>query len=136
MTDIDNKLVSKKAVRSWLEEYTELYRGCGPNLDDIRVSNTGKKPADGITDKVLNRAMLSAALRSMWKEAGILYFCCVARWIRPQPLGKTLKTAGILKDKYYRRCEWAVDYIYFHVNHMDDKRIRLVTRLRRRRIIK
>jgi len=136
MENNDNKLISKKVVRSWLEGYTELYRAWGPVDAEMPKCNSGKKPEDGITDKVLNRAMLSAALRSMWHEAGILFYCCNARWVRPQPLGKTLRSAGISKDKYYYRCDRAVDYIYYHVNHMDKERLRMLAKLKRRRIIK
>lgn len=109
-------LISKKVVRRWLEHYESLVTGDRP-LDYIGT-NSGAKSYDGITNSQLNKVMLEAAFKDM--PIG-LWLCTKYRWVDRKPLGETLarlKTWGVCasKSSYYRRCDLAITYIYYHVN--------------------
>jgi hypothetical protein len=57
--------------------------------------------------------MLEAAIKDM---PPVLYICLKYRWVDQLPLGKTLERTGIPKSTYYRRCDKAIEFIYYHVN--------------------
>lgn len=104
-------LISKKVIKSWLENLESLYRGDKP-LDAV-VTNSGPKSMDGVSGSMLNRLMLESALKDM---PPVLYICLKYRWIDQLPIVEALERTGIPKSTYYRRCDKAVDFIYYHVN--------------------
>lgn len=121
--------IGKGTVRGWLENYQALISG--GRREEAIPTNSGCKPDDGIPDALLNRIMLDQALEGMRKDAWVLYSCCKARWIDQDTLNFTLRRLGLTIDKYYRRCDWAISYTYFHVNHMDESLAKLVAKLNR-----
>jgi hypothetical protein len=120
-------MISKRTIRGWLENYQGLIEE-DRRVDDI-PRNSGRKPDDGITDGMLNRVMLMQGLSSMRLEADLLYNCCKARWIDKDSFNFTLRRLGLSKDEYYRRCDWAIDYLYYKINGYDSDRKRLLSRL-------
>lgn len=104
-------LISKKAVRRWLENYESLISEDRP--PDFIPGNSSGKPGDGISNAKLNKIMLEAAIRDL---PPVLKVCLEYRWVLQLPLGDTLRKTGLPKSTYYRRCDKAVDFIYYHVN--------------------
>jgi hypothetical protein len=60
--------------------------------------------------------MLEAGLAAMKQQAYGLYRVVCFRWIEETPLGKTLRYLGLDKGAYYRRCGYAIDFLYLHIN--------------------
>lgn len=104
-------LISKKVIKYWLDNYTSIIANDRP-VDAI-PSNSGKKSYDGISWKQIDRIMLQDAIEKLPR---LLKKCVYARWVDPQPLGETLRNLNLTKDVYYKRCSWAIDGIYYHVN--------------------
>jgi DNA-directed RNA polymerase specialized sigma24 family protein len=104
-------LVSKKVIRAWLDDWDSL-QGDGPPKYQA-CFNSGSKPYDGVSNKQLNKIMLEAALNDL---PPVLYVCAKYRWVEQLPLSETLERTGIAKSTYYRRCDKAVEFIYYHVN--------------------
>lgn len=104
-------LISKKVVKGWLEDWESLQSG-SPPVDGMPKDSSGKAE-DGVSNSQINRIMMDAAVRDL---PPVLYVCLKYRWIDELPLGETLKRTGIPKSTYYRRCDKAVDFIYYHVN--------------------
>lgn len=120
-------LISRDVIRSWLENYQGLLED-SKGVDDM-PRNSGCKPDDGITGTMLNRVILAQGLKSMRWEAEILHSCCRARWIDKDGFMFTLRRLGLSKDQYYKRCDWAIDYLYYHVNGFDADRRGLLAKL-------
>lgn len=128
---MDTKLkgsISRETIRSWLDNYQALISE-DKNMDDI-PHNGGRRPEDGIPDALLNRIILTQALTAMHWEAGILYSCCRARWIDRDGFTFTLRRLRLTKDQYYKRCDWAIDYLYYKINGIELKKQRLLLKLR------
>lgn len=106
-------LVSKNVIKSWLEEWDSMQAGSRP-MDAIPTSS-GPKTQDGVSNSRINIIMLDAAIKDL---PPVLYVCLMYRWVDQVPLNKVLEKTGIAKSTYYRRCEKAIDYIYYHVNGM------------------
>jgi len=106
-------LISTKVITSWLEEWDSLVAGDRP-LDAIPASS-GPKQMDGISNGMINKMMLDAAVRAL---PPVLYACVMYRWVDQVPLCKVLEQTGIAKSTYYRRCDKAVEFIYYHINGM------------------
>ena len=106
-------LISKKVIKSWLEQWEYLEAGDKP-LDAV-VMNSGPKNRDGVSSSQINRIMLEAAIADM---PPVLYLCLKYRWIDQVPIVKIVEATGIPKSTYYRRCDKAVEFIYYHVNGM------------------
>lgn len=104
-------LISKKVVRYWLDNYASLIANDRPV--DAVPSNSGRKSYDGVSWKQIDRIMLEEAID---KLPELLKNCVNARWVNPGPLGETLRQLGLTKDKYYKRCSWAIDSIYYYIN--------------------
>jgi len=104
-------LISKKLVKYWLENYSSITTNSTPV--EAVPSNSGRKSYDGVTWGQINVIMLKDAIRSL---PPTLRRCVHARWINRTPLKKTLRDLGLTKDEYYKRCNWAVDGIYYHIN--------------------
>ena len=96
----------------WLNNYAEVIYG-GRYENRLTPVNRSAKPYDGIGSGRLNKMMLQAAIKEL---PSVLKNVIIARYIKRMPLKETLKLLGIPKDKYYKRCDWAIDYIYYSVN--------------------
>ena len=106
-------LISTKVITSWLEEWDSLVAGDRPL--DAMPANGGPKQMDGVSNGMINKIMLDAAIKAL---PPVLYICLMYRWVDQVPLPKVLLTTGIAKSTYYRRCDKAVEFIYYHVNGM------------------
>lgn len=106
-------LISKRVIKLWLDEWDSLE--AGDILPTAFPSNTGPKARDGITNKTINKIMLEAAVKDL---PPVLKVCLQFRWIDQLPLKETLERTGIPKTTYYRRCDKAVEFLYYHVNGM------------------
>lgn len=104
--------ISRRTVRRWLNEWDSLVRG-GPPTEDIAPVNGGCKPTDGITNRQLNKIMLEMAYEALPIELRTVAYY---RWVKPGPLGWTLKHLDYTKDQYYYRCDKVVSYVYHFVN--------------------
>lgn len=103
--------ISKKTIRSWLENYDSLQAKDRPV--DAPVVSSGPKPADGVTASQLNKVMLDQAIASL---PILTKACCKARWVNRLPVRRTVEILDISKSIYYERCEMAVDLIYRQLN--------------------
>lgn len=118
-------LISKKAVRRWLDDYESIIsESIGA---DAIPGNSGSKPRDGISNNKINKIMLEAAIKDL---PPVLKVCLEYRWIEQLRLGETLKRTGIAKSTYYRRCDKAVEFIYYHVNGKADNIKDLLEKIR------
>jgi fimbrial chaperone protein len=106
-------LISKACIRRWLENYESVIAQDRPA--DAIPTNSGPKSYDGVSNTAINRIMLEAAIRDL---PPVLKVCLELRWITQLKLTETLRKTGIPKTTYYRRCNKAVDFIYYHVNGM------------------
>jgi hypothetical protein len=106
-------LISTKVITSWLEEWDSLVAGDRP-LDAIPTSS-GPKTMDGVSNGTINKMMLNAAIEDL---PPVLYVCVMYRWVDQWKLADVLDHTGIAKSTYYRRCDKAVEFIYYHINGM------------------
>lgn len=104
-------LVSKKAIKKWLENYEYLAAGDKP--PDAPPSNSGPKAYDGVTGGQLNKIMLDQAVESL---SPLTQACIRARYIHKLPLRRTLKALGISAAIYYNRCDQGINDMYFFLN--------------------
>lgn len=104
-------LISRKVIRCWLDNWESLQAGDSP--PDAITGNSGPKARDGITGNMINRIMLEAAIADL---PPVLKVCLEYRWIQQLPREAIYARTGIPKTTYYRRCNKAVDFIYYHVN--------------------
>lgn len=105
--------VSKKTIRQWLKNYDVIVHGGRPD-DDI-PRNSGCKPMDGITNRLLTKIMLQEAIGKLPAD---LYRVVYFRWIDKLPLGFVLMQLGYSKDQYYYRCDKAVACLYDIINRV------------------
>jgi hypothetical protein len=121
-------LVSRKVIKLWLENYESLVVRDRPF--DALPANSSYKSPDGVSNGVINKIMLEAAVKAL---PGKLFLCVYYRWIMRQPLNTTLRLLGDIKPlpktTYYRRCDKAVDFIYYHINGMAAQLKDLVDRI-------
>lgn len=90
-------LVSKRVIKLWLE--------AGASMETW----------DRITNGTIDTIMLSSAIKDL---PPVLKVCLQFRWIDQLPLKETLERTGIPKTTYYRRCDKAVEFLYYHINDM------------------
>lgn len=103
--------VSRRTVRRWLNDW-DCLAGNGPPKE-VFVGNSGSKPVDGITARMLNKIMLESAYEALPPDLKRVATC---RWARPCSLSQALRTLGYTKDQYYYRCDKVVSFIFHHVN--------------------
>ena len=85
-----------------------------PMEDQVKV-NSGCKPADGITNGMLNKIMLEMAYDRLPLELRrVAYY----RWVikGQYSLLQTLTILGLTKDQYYYRCDQVVNSVFEFVN--------------------
>ena len=103
--------ISRRTIRRWLKEWDYIVND-GPPMDYF-VSDSGHKPADGITARKLNKIMLEQAYGALPPDLRrVAYY----RWICPGPLSQTLKRLGYTKDQYYYRCNKVVSAMFHYLN--------------------
>lgn len=127
-----NYLISKKTIKGWLENYHAIMLGGQRHdiLHDAVPYNSGPKSIDGVTNRQINKIMLTAAIKDMPTS---LKKCLYHRWVKPEPLGETLRKLKLTSpSSYYRRCDWAIDYIYCHINNLDLEKAQLLRILQNR----
>lgn len=88
-------MVSKVVIRIWLEEGADIGSW-------NRINN-------GTVDKI----MLEAAIKEL---PPVLKLCFDYRWIKRWKPTAVENRTGLPKSTYYRRCNRAIDFIYYHVN--------------------
>lgn len=107
-------VIGRRTIRRWLNNWEHLVRH-EPMEDQVRAVNSGCKPADGITNGMLNKIMLEMAYdRLPYELKRVAYY----RWaIKGQySLSQTLCILGLTKDQYYYKCDLVVDNVFFFVN--------------------
>lgn len=102
-------LISRKVIKYWLENFDRLTGGY-KLLDHGRGTPINR---DGISGNRLNSIMLEDAIKDL---PPVLKVCMSYRWLEQLPLDETLSRTGIPRSTYYRRCDKAIDFIYYHVN--------------------
>lgn len=117
--------MTRRAVQSWLEHYEALQAGDRPM--DYVPGNSGPRTRDGVSGGRVNRIMLDDALK---KLPPLLLACVTYRWLRPIRRKEALERLGVSKDVYYRRCNWAIDYLYAEVNGLAVNRQALLEAIR------
>ena len=90
-------LISKRVIKLWLE--------AGASIETW----------DKVTNGTVNTIMLKAAIADL---PPVLKVCLQYRWVDQLPRKEILARTGIPKTTYYRRCDKAVEFIYYHVNGM------------------
>lgn len=107
-------LITRKVIRKWLENYDRL-------VNDDKIlnmgMNTGSPPDDGISNAMLNKIMLDAALEKMKRVAPNLYTVAKCRWLEQRTWKEAKQITGLAKSTYYYRANvMVVNFIYFEVN--------------------
>jgi len=106
--------ISRRTVRRWLEDWEHIVRG-GPPQVERPPGPSGPKPADGITNGMLNKIMLEMAYEMLPLELRrVAYY----RWVKREDysLKEVLTILGLTKDQYYYRCDRVVNKVYYFVN--------------------
>ena len=101
------EIIGRWAIRRWVDNWEHIQRR-EPMEDQVKV-NSGCKPADGITNGMLNKIMLEMAYDRLPLE--------LRRVIKGQySLLQTLTILGLTKDQYYYRCDQVVNSVFEFVN--------------------
>lgn len=103
--------ISHKNVRRLLDQYDLLVTGRVMALDSS--GHGGPREYDGISGGRMNKIMLDQAISKLTPFMQLIVKC---RWTKRIPLQKALQGLGISKDVYYKRCDEAVEQIYFYIN--------------------
>lgn len=106
-------LIGRRAIRRWLENWDHLARR--EPIDDQVSSNSGCRPADGVTNGMLTKIMLEMAYDQLPADLKrVAYY----RWIAKgnYTLPQVLQRLNMTKDQYYYRCDRVVDSVYYFVN--------------------
>lgn len=107
------RVIGRNEVRRWLENWEHLVRR--EPMEDGLPGNGGCKPADGITNGMLNKIMLEMAYDRL-----PLYLKRVAyyRWVAKGQyrLNQILSILSLSKDQYYYRCDLVVNNVFEFVN--------------------
>lgn len=107
------RVIGRRQVRRWLDNWEHLIRR--EPMEDSLPGNGGCKPADGITNGMLNKIMLEMAYdRLPYELKRVAYY----RWVikGQHSLQQTLHLLGMTKDQYYYRCDLVVDHVFNFVN--------------------
>lgn len=88
-------LISKLVIRIWLEEGADLGTW------------------DKINNGTIDRIMLETAIAEL---PPVLKICYEYRWLKRVKPQEVVDRTGIPVATYYRRCNKAVDFIYYHIN--------------------
>lgn len=110
------EIIGRRTIRRWLDNWEHLVRR-EPMEDQIPVDG-GCKPADGITNGMLNKIMLEMAYdRLPYELKRVAYY----RWVikGEYSLNQTLHILGMTKDQYYYRCDLVVSSVFMFVNGYD-----------------
>lgn len=108
------EIIGRRTIRRWLDNWEHLVRR-EPMEDQIVQHNSSCKPADGITNGMLNKIMLEMAYdRLPYDLKRVAYY----RWVikGTYTLSQTLNILGLTKDQYYYRCDQVVSNVFFFVN--------------------
>lgn len=108
------EVIGRRTIRRWLDNWEHLVRR-EPMEDQVRVADSSCKPADGITNGMLNKIMLEMAYdRLPYDLKRVAYY----RWVTKgqRSLSQTLHILGMTKDQYYYRCDLVVDSVFCFVN--------------------
>lgn len=107
------RVIGRNEVRRWLENWEHLVRR--EPMEDSLPGNGSCKPADGITNGMLNKIMLEMAYDRL-----PLYLKRVAyyRWVvkGQYRLNQILSILALSKDQYYYRCDLVVNNVFEFVN--------------------
>jgi hypothetical protein len=107
------EIIGRRTIRRWLDNWEHIQRR-EPMEDQVKV-NSGCKPADGITNGMLNKIMLEMAYDRLPLELRrVAYY----RWVikGQYSLLQTLTILGLTKDQYYYRCDQVVNSVFEFVN--------------------
>lgn len=119
-------IISRRVIRAWLDNYQAL------EAQDVEIdaipTNAGAKSYDGVSGKQLNFIMLQAAILDLPQE---IRRCVIARWIELHGLGETLRQLGLTKDVYYKRCDQAINLIYYALNGLAVNYAKLVAEIKK-----
>ncbi|WP_343084251.1 hypothetical protein [Blautia producta] len=110
---MEHGIIGRRTVRRWLNNWEHLVRR--EPMEDQLPGNGGCKPADGITNGMLNKIMLEMAYdRLPYDLKRVAYF----RWIvkGQYSLTATLQHLNMTKDQYYYRCDLVIDSVFNFVN--------------------
>jgi hypothetical protein len=102
--------ISKRLVRSWLENYQSLVGG---DIIPELISNSGPKEYDNIPIGLIHKIMLDEAIKALPRPERD---CVFYRWIMRLSLSQCLKRTGLEKSGYYGCCDKAVRSIYRYIN--------------------
>lgn len=107
------EIIGRRTIRRWLDNWEHIQRS-EPMEDQVKV-NSGCKPADGITNGMLNKIMLEMAYDRLPLE---LRWVAYYRWVikGQYSLLQTLAILGLTKDQYYYRCDQVVNSVFEFVN--------------------
>lgn len=110
---MEQRIIGRRTVRRWLNNWEHLVRR-EPMEDQVQV-NSSCKPADGITNGMLNKIMLEMAYDRLPYDLKLVAYY---RWIVKgrYSLQATLQRLGMTKDQYYYRCDLVVDSVFDFVN--------------------
>lgn len=106
-------MIGRREVRRWLDNWEHLVRH--EPMEDSLPGISSCKPADGITNGMLNKIMLEMAYDQLpWYLKRVAYY----RWVKKgsYSLKQTLDILGLTKDQYYYRCDRVVDNVFYFVN--------------------
>lgn len=107
------EIIGRRTIRRWLDNWEHLIRR-EPMEDQVKV-DCGCKPADGITNGMLNKIMLEMAYdRLPYDLKRVAYY----RWVTKgqYSLSQTLHILNLTKDQYYYRCDLVVSHVFDFVN--------------------
>lgn len=107
------EIIGRRTIRRWLDNWEHIQRR-EPMEDQVKV-NSSCKPADGITNGMLNKIMLEMAYDSLpYRLKRVAYY----RWVikGKYSLQQTLSILGLTKDQYYYRCDQVVNHVFEFVN--------------------
>lgn len=106
-------MIGRREIRRWLENWEHLVRH--EPMEDSLPGTGSCRPADGITNGMLNKIMLEMAYDQLplWLKKVAYY-----RWVKKgcYSLNETLRILGLTKDQYYYRCDRVVDNVFYFVN--------------------
>lgn len=107
------QIIGRRTIRRWLNNWEHLVRH--EPMEDSIPGNGGCKPADGITNGMLNKIMLEMAYDHLpLNLRRVAYY----RWVirGKYSLSETLDILGLTKDQYYYRCDEVVERVFYFVN--------------------
>lgn len=107
------RTIGRRVIRRWLENWEHLVRR--EPMEDQIPGNSGCRPADGVTNGMLNKIMLEMAYDRLPLELKrVAYY----RWVIKgyYTLPQVLHILGLTKDQYYYRCDRVVDSVFYFVN--------------------